>query len=120
MKYYVFGTTVEGKHSLSAINKGAVSGVVVGTTGQCYVFPTRDKNNKPLSLREIKNNVEDFLNTARKWPMLKFHVTNIAANMKPHSDEDIAPMFAHAPPNCVLPLRWKRILNDDSFTYAYL
>ena len=91
---------------------GAQYGVGVGRTGQSYAIPTKDTQIKTLPLDRITAYVQDFLTYARQHPTTRFHVTRIGCGLAGYTDAQIAPMFAHAPTNCVLPVGWRRHEHD--------
>jgi hypothetical protein len=51
--------------------------------------------------------VQRFLTFAHEHPTYVFHVTRIGCGLAGYNDRDIAPMFAGAPANCVLPDGWR-------------
>lgn len=55
----------------------------------------------------IKENVVEFLAYARANPNTQFFVTRIGCGLAKNGDEEIGPLFADAPPNCILPVDWK-------------
>jgi hypothetical protein len=54
---------------------------------------------------QIKANIDTFLRIAVRYPGNTYRITSTLGD--PY---DIAPMFATAPLNCVLPLAWKSVL----------
>jgi hypothetical protein len=74
-----------------------------------YAIPTKDGNLLPLPLSLIAEFVEQFLVHARSLPETGFYVTAIGCGLANFREEDIAPMFAGAPDNCVLPLGWREM-----------
>ena len=109
---FVFGSNLAGRHGAGAAlfasrNYGAEYGKGVGRTGDAYAIPTKDEYIRTLPLSTIKMYVDLFLVYARKNPTLTFLVTRVGCGLAGYTDKDIAPMFALAPENCMLPDEWK-------------
>ena len=109
---FVFGSNLAGRHGKGAAltartYHGAVYGVGKGRTGSSYAIPTKDGKLQSLPLSRIKGFVDDFLQYARDNPDLTFEVTRVGCGLAGYKDREIAPMFAAAPSNCILPLEWK-------------
>ena len=81
----------------------------VGRTGDAYAIPTKDAQLRTLPLPHIRQYVNEFLAYARDNPALLFKVTAIGTGLAGYRHEDIAPLFAQAPPNCRLPEEWRRL-----------
>ena len=110
---FVFGSNLAGRHGKGAAlyamqNHAAEYGIGVGRTGNAYAIPTKDRNLNTLPLTQIHEHVEDFLFYAERHPELTFKVTRIGCGLAGYTDTDIAPMFANAPANCLLPDEWKK------------
>jgi len=108
---FVFGSNLAGRHGKGAAlharqNYGAEYGVGKGRTGNAYAIPTKGYKLEVLPLDRIEYFVGQFLNYAREHPELVFNVTRIGCGLADYKDQDIAPMFFDAPPNCQLPLVW--------------
>lgn len=111
-KIFVFGSNLAGRHgrgaALTALKQwGAEYGVGRGRTGMAYALPTKDRALAPLSLRQIKYNVDEFIAYAMSELDLTFIVTKVGCGLAGYSEDDIAPMFARAPENCQLPEGWR-------------
>lgn len=110
---FVFGSNLTGRHGAGAALEakkhwGAVRGRGIGFTGNAYAIPTKDEHLKTLPLSVIARYIKDFLLVAEFYPYpLTFLVTRIGCGLAGYTDEDIAPMFWNAPPNCVLPDGWE-------------
>jgi hypothetical protein len=103
---FVFGANAAGRHGRGAAKKavdeyGAVYGEV-GPQGRSYGIPTKGRDLNVLSLREIEKNVDLFVAWAKLHPEETFWVTNIGCGLAGYTHEQIGPMFADAPDNCVL------------------
>lgn len=108
---FVFGSNYRGAHgagaAFTAVQKhGARSGCAEGIQGQSYAIPTKDKELKPLPLVLILHHVLTFLAFAAEHPGLRFNMTRIGCGLAGYQDADIAPMFAGASSNVILPAAW--------------
>lgn len=108
---FVFGSNLAGRHGKGAAKDavkfhGAIYGQAVGRQGDSYAIPTKDAYLNPLPLDKIEPFVEEFLIYAEKHPREQFQVTRIGCGLAGYTDEQIAPMFDGAPPNCELPEGW--------------
>jgi hypothetical protein len=108
---FVFGSNLAGVHGAGAAkfareHHGAIYGKGIGLQGNSYAIPTKDLNIETLHLETIKLYVFDFLTFASQHPELQFNVTRIGCGLAGYKDKDIAPMFAGAPNNCLLPTEW--------------
>jgi hypothetical protein len=109
---FVFGSNLAGRHGAGAAlcafkDHGAVYGVGVGPQGSSYAIPTKDQHIRTLELEAIQKYVWQFLRYAEDNPHLTFNVTRIGCGLAGYTDEQIGPMFAGAPNNCVLPDGWR-------------
>ena len=115
---FVFGSNLAGRHgkgaALEALRKhGASYGVGAGPQGRSYAIPTKDRHLRVLSLLRIKPYVDMFLDYTREYPSTIFNVTRIGCGLAGYKDEQIAPMFKDAPPNCHLPKGWREINGQE-------
>ena len=119
---FVFGSNLSGRHGAGAAltayrHWGAVPGVGWGRTGMAYAIPTKDGRLDVLPLSEIQKHVEIFLayaganKSSHKDFSLTFLVTAVGCGLAGYSDWDVAPLFASAPDNCILPEGWPEIIN---------
>jgi hypothetical protein len=114
---FVFGSNLAGRHgkgtALDAKQRhGAIYGQGIGLQGRSYAIPTKDGRNRAIPLADpsqtlplstIKRHVDTFLAFAASRPDLSFIVTPIGCGLAGYTPAQIAPMFAGAPDNCVLP-----------------
>lgn len=105
---FVFGSNLAGRHgkgaALAAVKEhGAIHGQGVGRQGQSYALPTKDHHIQTLPLHKIKEHVEYFLRHAKHHPEDTFKLTAVGCGLAGYKPSDIAPMFADAPQNVVLP-----------------
>ncbi len=108
----VFGSNKLGVHGAGAAldalnNHGAQGGNGVGRQGNSYAIPTKATPYVTLSLGAIRAYVADFIEYARAHPETTFQVTRIGTGLAGYTDAQIAPLFADAPPNCLLSPRWE-------------
>jgi hypothetical protein len=112
---FVFGSNEVGRHGKGAAlfarqNHGAVYGQGVGSQGNSYAIPTRDRRLATLPLSQIEAYVAQFKAFAAEHPDLWFWVTAIGCGLAGYKPEQIAPMFRDAPANCQLPVDFLRVL----------
>ncbi len=112
---FVFGSNLGGIHgrgsALAALKyHGAIKGVGVGRQGMSYAIPTKDKLLRVLSLAQIKPFVNDFIAYAGKHTELTFRVVAIGCGLAGYTPEQIAPLFAYAPSNVLLPYEFVKVL----------
>jgi hypothetical protein len=109
---FVFGSNTAGRHGKGAalcalLQHGALYGQGVGFHGNSYAIPTKDSGLRTLPLEEIAVYVFVFKVFAESRPDLVFNVTRIGCGLAGYKDHHIAPLFAGAPSNCVLPEGWR-------------
>lgn len=114
---FVFGSNLRGLHGAGAAKfahkkHGAVMGKGIGRAGNSYAIPTKDFNIKTLPLEDVMDHVQRFIIHAR-YSKDTFQVTRIGCGLAGFRDEDIAPLFKGASPNCQFDEAWKPILGDD-------
>ena len=99
---FVFGSNGYGAHvggaaAIAAAKFGAIDGQAEGLQGQSYAINTMD------GFEVMKDQVERFVEFARKHPELKFLVTEIGCGIAGYTPEQVAPLFNNSPENVVLP-----------------
>ena len=112
-RIFVFGSNIAGRHGkgaalFAAQNYGAKRGIGFGPTGKAWAIPTKDAELQTLGLSFIQSYVSKFLSYANIHPELRFNVTRVGCGLAGYTDEQIAPMFSDAPPNCDLPQGWRK------------
>jgi len=110
---FVFGSNLKGIHGAGAartarIKYAAQMGVGEGRTGQSYAIPTKAGPYQRRNIQKICVSIKTFLRYAEDHAELDFVVTRIGCGLAGYTDEDIAPLFADAPPNCQFDPQWKR------------
>jgi hypothetical protein len=112
---FVFGSNEAGIHGGGAARTahqkyGAVMGEGWGFTGKAFALPTKDRNIETLPLEKVADYVKRFLWLAELHPQLEFQVTRIGCGLAGFGDEEIAPLFANHPSNCLFDEAWKTYL----------
>lgn len=121
---FVFGSNLAGRHgkgaALTAVaDYGAVWGQGVGLQGNAWAIPVKDGRGgadlkdprQTLPLEEIAGYVAAFLAQAEVlYPERTFMVTPIGCGLAGYTPEQIAPMFARAPKNVILPPEFLKVL----------
>ncbi len=114
---WVFGSNLLGIHGGGAARiardeYGAVRGVGVGRTGNAYAIPTmRAPGRDTLDLSEIETHINVFCEYAREHDDA-FLVTRVGCGIAGFADEDVAPLFAAAPRNCIFAHAWQPFLPE--------
>lgn len=112
---FVFGSDLAGRHAggdaLKALRyHGAVYGRGVGLQGRSYAIPVRDERGRLMPIAVIARYVDAFLRFAAIHREMTFHVSRIGCGRGGYRDDEVAPLFANAPPNCRLPKGWERFI----------
>lgn len=110
---FVFGSNLAGRHGAGAALFAqkfykAQPGVGEGLTGSSYALPTKDKAIMTRPLPEVKASIATFVAFAEQHPELLFKVTRVGCGLAGFTDEQIAPCFLGAPPNCAFDPEWAR------------
>lgn len=125
---FVFGSNTAGIHGkgaakTAAMYHGALPGIGYGlfqsSHGKSFAIPTKDMHLKSLSPQIIEVFVQGFLAFAGTRPDLTFKITRIGCGLANNSDADIAPMFIHAPDNCLFDSKWEPYLKSKLWTPKY-
>ena len=126
IRVFVFGSDTAGRHGAGAAahahyKYGAIYGIGEGFSGgerlRTYALPTLDENLRQRSIAAIQESVERFLGFCRNAPQTIFHVTRVGCGLAGFTDDQIAPLFINAPPNCEFDPLWKRF-GLPSFTIS--
>ena len=115
---FVFGSNLAGRHGKGAAlwarqHRGAVYGQGVGPQGNAYAIPTKDRQLRVLPLEVIRGHVLEFLDYARRRLDLRFEVTPIGCGLAGYRPDQIAPMFANAPSNVIMPDAFCAVLGAE-------
>jgi hypothetical protein len=115
---FVFGSNLAGRHgagaALDAVKRyGATYGRGTGFQGRSYAVPTKDAALRTLPLDHIANSVRELLSIAAATnPEKVYVVTRVGTGLADYTVRDIAPLFANAPPNCLLPIGWREMASQ--------
>lgn len=114
---FVFGSNLAGRHGKGAAlharqHHGAIYGQAFGLQGNSFAIPTKDEGLKTLPMWRIEAFVKLFLDSARMISARTFRLTPIGCGLAGYSPKQIAPMFANAPANVLLPDEFKAVLLD--------
>jgi hypothetical protein len=116
---FIFGSNKQGRHgkgaALTAKNKfGAIYGKPRGLQGNSYAIVTKELRNNypPVDIKEVKNEVDTFVQFVKDNQNLTFYVTEIGCNLANFTPEEIAPLFKECKElkNVYLPERFLNIL----------
>jgi hypothetical protein len=122
---FVFGSNLLGDHMGGAakfayeergarrcIGQGYTDGFnsVIRSGVHSYALPTMAVIGVPLTLEGVRAAVTLFKVFAYVNEHYEFFVTPVGCGIAGFRHEDIAPMFADAPLNCVLPPEWKDLV----------
>lgn len=110
---FVFGSNREGRHGKGAalharMNYGAIYGQAKGPQGRSYAIVTKElrRGYPRVTLREVEDQVVEFLSYAASRPHETFIVTKIGCGLAGFKESEIRPLFHNAPPNVRLPEGW--------------
>ena len=112
---FVFGSNLAGRHGKGAAlfarqHRGAIYGQGVGLQGKAYAIPTKDRQLRVLPLATIRRYVDEFLRFADQHRDIRFELTPIGCGLAGYAHVQIAPMFADAPANIILPEAFRAVL----------
>jgi hypothetical protein len=117
---FVFGSNLAGRHGKGAAlwalhHRGAITGRGEGRQGDSYAIPTKgvfpDGKLYILPLATIRVGVNRFLTYAGNNPNLFFTLTPIGCGLAGYQPEQIAPMFAEAPDNVIMPVEFEAVFH---------
>lgn len=114
---FVFGSNLQGRHAggaalVAADHFGAENGRGAGWHGQSWAVPTIDADFRVLPVHHIRVFVQQFLKDAAAEPAFTFYVTAVGTGIAGLTHEQMAPLFANAPTNCLLPPEWLALIGD--------
>jgi len=100
---FVFGSNRQGRHGKGAaltarLKFGAIYGQSTGLQGQSYAIITKElrKDYQPVSLQEVKEGIDTFIQFAKDNQDLTFYVVELGCNLAYFTVEQIAPLFKKA------------------------
>ena len=92
-----------------------VSAAFVSGCDSLGVDEVADSKYTSRPLIDVAGSVEMFIEYAVANPDLEFQVTRIGCGLAGFLDEDMSPMFKHAPSNCLFDSAWKPWLSNVKF-----
>lgn len=112
--FFVFESNESGIHNKGNAEfafkyRGAKYGINFGLNGRSFAITTKNHNDDSLSLLEVKKNVNNFIDFARKNPQMIFQIMNKEESFI--TNEDYSLLFNDAPQNCIFPKEWLKYLN---------
>ena len=116
---FVYGANKVGRHGAGAarlayLKFGAKYGKV-GLVGQSYGLCTKDEYIETMPLKEIRQEVTLFIETAKIFPHLEFLLSKVGCGLAGYTVSDIAPMFRSALDikNIILPKEFHDFLSNS-------
>ena len=108
---FVFGSNLSGIHAGGAAKIaeekfGAMEGVSEGMMGDCYAFPTLDREMKKLSKECLKASVIDLFAICRALPEKEFLLTKVGCGIAGFNESYMIDLFKDSPPNLIKPENW--------------
>lgn len=101
---FVFGSNLAGNHAGGAARQakeqfGAEDGIGEGLTGQCYAFPTLDKDFNKREAIELVASRDRFYTTVKSMPQHTFLLTPVGTGIAGYDRDFIERLFAETPEN---------------------
>jgi hypothetical protein len=87
-------------------------GLCDGIVGNSWPLPTRCAKNIPLAPNDLKKYIDRLIKCAWGYDNLNKNVVFKITSFPSHKTEEVAPMFALAPKNMVLPYKYKPYIVD--------
>lgn len=110
---FVFGSNLNGHHAGGAAYQaanhfGAEWGIGEGLTGQCYAFPTLDKNKEQLTYEQLLEARHKLFATARALPERSFLLTKVGCGIAGYDETYMKNLFVSqlTPKNLIKPEDW--------------
>lgn len=106
---FCFGSNEAGIHGAgaakAALSKGAIMHQGFGPAGLTFAIPTKDWRIQTLPIEAVEHYVDRFIEYALHQTSA-FQVTAIGCGLAGFKHHQIAPLFKHAPPNCLFDELW--------------
>jgi hypothetical protein len=110
---FVFGSNLLGNHLGGAAKQayeqfGAEWGVGEGLTGQCYAFPTLDKQMNKIENKELLEHIKKLIKCCEDNQDKTFLLTAVGTGICGHTHNHMICLFNRfeLPKNLVMPLEW--------------
>lgn len=109
---FVFGSNMAGQHLGGAARQaheqfGAEMGIGEGITGQCYAFPTLERDFNKREIRSLEASRDRLYSTCRSLPEKEFLLTKVGCGIAGYPEEEMKNLFVDAPKNLILPEEWR-------------
>lgn len=113
----VFGSNLAGIHAVGASRYaykwcGAEWDKGEGFTGSSYAIPVENLHLQLFPLEKIKKYIDNFILFAWEHKELIFFIMRLGCGYREYRDDQIAPLFLDAPPNCTFPIPWRRFYSE--------
>lgn len=110
-QFFVFGSNLAGIHAGGAARQaqeqfGAEEGIGEGITGQCYAFPTLERDFNKRGFRGLAKSRDRLFATARALPEKTFLLTKVGCGIAGYSETEMSYLFLNSPENIVKPKGW--------------
>jgi hypothetical protein len=118
---FVFGSNLNGNHAggaakLAQESFGVENGVGEGLTGQCYAFPTLDKEMQKVSKEELIKSRDLFYKIAEENKDKTFFLTKVGCGIAGFSEDEMKEIFkGESPKNIIMPAGWRVIKGFKAF-----
>lgn len=108
---FIFGSNLAGNHAGGAARQakeqfGAEDGIGEGLTGQCYAFPTLERDMHQRGFRGLEAARDRLYATARALPEKTFLLTKVGCGIAGYPEEEIKKLFIDTPNNIIKPEDW--------------
>lgn len=115
---FCFGSNQLGRHGkgsalFAKMYHGAVQGIGEGLQGNSYALPTKIEPYILMTLEQVRDSVNRFIEFANSRSDLTFQVVKVGCNHAGFIEDEIIPLFKDAPSNCLLPGMWLKKSNPD-------
>lgn len=105
---FVFGSNLNGYHIGGAARQakkqfGAVEGIGIGRTGQCYAFPTLGLEMEQLGEDRLKHEIKCLYEYCEGNKDMKFLLTAVGTGIAGFKIEYMKSLFINPPKNLILP-----------------
>lgn len=108
---FVFGSNLNGNHYGGAAKQaheqfGAEWGVGEGMTGQCYAFPTLNKEMEQRHHLALEESVRKLFHCAVENPEKTFLLTKVGCGIAGYGEQYMISLFRDMPKNVIKPEDW--------------
>lgn len=109
---FVFGSNMNGYHSAGAAKQamdefGAEWEISEGLTGQCYAFPTLEREMTRRGMKALERSRDRLYAACKALPDKEFLLSKVGCGIAGYTESEIKPLFATPPENLTLPEDWR-------------